>query len=688
MKFKYLRQALLVSLISLPLISLAQIKYCTTHEVTNAVLEASPEKRALLEQLERETEVYTEANYGLRSGVVKVIPTVIHVIHNDGSENLSKATLVNSIEYINQELTAQNGNLSSIIPDFVDIIGNTEFELRLAQIDVNGNCTDGITRTRSTQTEDAGENVKDLVNWNTGSRRYLQIWVVESVSGGAGGYTYLPGAASAYSNGIIIRAAQFQSSIAHEFGHWLNLKHTWGSGNENGVSCGNDNVNDTPQTIGSLQECVTSQMSCGSLDNVQNLMDYSTCGRMFTMGQASRMQSAANSSVGGRSTYWSNSNRIATGTNDGFSNVCVPVVDFSLDNALGCEGFEVTFQDESWNADVDGSWTWNWTFEGGTPATSTEQNPTVVYNTAGTYDVTLSITNSTGTESETMQNVIEVTPYGNGVDGPFFDGIESSSFPGNGDPLYAWEIDAGSSTTWVRNTSAAYSGDASVRINLRNISSGIINNLISPPLDFSDVQSEDAVMTFRMAHAQRNDDMGERLRVYASKNCGESWTLRYNKTGASLNTNGGATQSSTFIPDPEDWREETVTLANMAGEEHVLIRFEAMSDKQHYLYIDDININPSENTGIDEVDEISSVSIYPNPISSETMIELSLTSASSATIEVVDVVGKSVGGKQFNLSTGLNRLPLSTVAEVNSAGIYFILIKTAQGTEAVRFVKG
>jgi len=50
----------------------------------------------------------------------------------------------------------------------------------------------------------------------------------------------------------------------------------------------------------------------------------------------------------------------------------------------------------------------NWEFEGGTPATSTEQNPTVTYNTTGTYDVTLTVTGPDGQETITKEDYITV----------------------------------------------------------------------------------------------------------------------------------------------------------------------------------------------------------------------------------------------------------------------------------------
>ena len=54
------------------------------------------------------------------------------------------------------------------------------------------------------------------------------------------------------------------------------------------------------------------------------------------------------------------------------------------------EGEQVHFKDLS-----TGATNWAWTFAGGEPTTSTEQNPVVTYNKAGTYDVTLTVDGST-----------------------------------------------------------------------------------------------------------------------------------------------------------------------------------------------------------------------------------------------------------------------------------------------------
>lgn len=52
---------------------------------------------------------------------------------------------------------------------------------------------------------------------------------------------------------------------------------------------------------------------------------------------------------------------------------------------------------------------WSWSFQGGTPATSTARNPSITYNTPGTYSVTLTATNATGSDVETKVNFITVS---------------------------------------------------------------------------------------------------------------------------------------------------------------------------------------------------------------------------------------------------------------------------------------
>ncbi|MEE9443188.1 MAG: PKD domain-containing protein [candidate division Zixibacteria bacterium] len=80
-----------------------------------------------------------------------------------------------------------------------------------------------------------------------------------------------------------------------------------------------------------------------------------------------------------------------------------PIADFTSDITEGCEGATISFTDQSMYAD-----TWEWDFGDG--ATSTDQNPTHTYTIAGTYAVSLTVTNLCGRDTETKLEYITIHP--------------------------------------------------------------------------------------------------------------------------------------------------------------------------------------------------------------------------------------------------------------------------------------
>lgn len=82
-----------------------------------------------------------------------------------------------------------------------------------------------------------------------------------------------------------------------------------------------------------------------------------------------------------------------------------PVADFSADTTSFDRGTTVTFTDSSTN--VPTSWAWDF----GDGGTSTDQNPTHVYQKAGTYTVSLTATNAIGSDTETKVGYITVYDF-------------------------------------------------------------------------------------------------------------------------------------------------------------------------------------------------------------------------------------------------------------------------------------
>ncbi len=87
-----------------------------------------------------------------------------------------------------------------------------------------------------------------------------------------------------------------------------------------------------------------------------------------------------------------------------FGSLDPPVAEFSASATTVIEGAGVQFTDLSTNDPTS----WSWTFVGGTPTGSSSQNPGVTYNTAGTYNVSLTATNSEGSDTETKTAYITV----------------------------------------------------------------------------------------------------------------------------------------------------------------------------------------------------------------------------------------------------------------------------------------
>lgn len=93
------------------------------------------------------------------------------------------------------------------------------------------------------------------------------------------------------------------------------------------------------------------------------------------------------------------------------TSVTIPVVSFTANKVTITEGESINFTDTSTNTPIS----WEWSFEGGTPSSSTAQNPTVTYSTAGTFQVTLTATNNEGAGTKTIVDYITVTSSDTGT---------------------------------------------------------------------------------------------------------------------------------------------------------------------------------------------------------------------------------------------------------------------------------
>ncbi|MBX2979452.1 MAG: PKD domain-containing protein [Flavobacteriales bacterium] len=113
---------------------------------------------------------------------------------------------------------------------------------------------------------------------------------------------------------------------------------------------------------------------------------------------------------------------------------------FTSPGASICPGSTVQFNDQSINNPTG----YEWSFPGGTPATSSLPNPVVQYPTTGNYNVTLTVTNSAGTSTVTRNNFVTVHALPNA-----FAGIDQTVCAGNTAQLQA---SGGSTYLWMPST--------------------------------------------------------------------------------------------------------------------------------------------------------------------------------------------------------------------------------------------
>lgn len=690
-------RTLLVSLLSVLLISNIGAQsnhvHCTTHSLSNQEMAVNPHAHKAQQDLQKFTEEFIRTQSNKSGAVNLVIPTVVHIVHENGPENVSDANVHDAIRILNEDFQKRNADTTAVASTFANLIGQTNFEFRLATIDPNGNCTNGITRTVHPWTR-SGDTGPRPIYWDRS--KYLNIWVVR-VANGAGGYTWLPGTSpGANRDGVVVLYTQFGSlppsggglsarTLSHEVGHWFNLPHPWGFTNTPGLAsnCGTDDgVADTPNTIGG-GACNLTRVSCGSIDNVQNIMDYGSCPMMFTIGQAARMNASANSSIASRNNLWTPANLLATGTDDAtFNNppACVPIADFYAPIRNTCAGNTITLQDKSYNATFDSTWSFLWEFPGGTPATSSDRNPSVSYSLPGNYQVRLTVSNSAGTSvTEVKNNYLTATPGSGSYIAPYVEKVTRQEFPNNSsDATLEWTIErpAGSLWQFIRATNAFYSPPASIYLNNYSYNGTGTHVLTSPIADLSNLPTDSAFFNFQIAYQKKANEV-ELLELYVSTNCGETWTREKFWFGNQLTSVGGSNPNAFLPTDSSEWRHISYPIGRYAGLPNVQFSLRWKSANGNNVYLDDIAISKTSDpqpfiTSI-ELFENKEFTVYPNPNDGAFTATFLWDGISIIKIELVDLLGrKRMAETVSDINAGWNSIQIDAVSLGAEPGLYIL----------------
>lgn len=668
---------------------------CNTYQAMEEAFKANPGLKLKFDliqsQLEAENTAFLNNAQQKAAATSYTIPVVFHVM---GAQNISDQVFIDAIAQVNRDYGRAGSDTGTINSNFKSLYVNADMVFALAKKDPNGNCTNGIIRhdnENSYWNQQGG-----AYNYSgTGTNRwppnkYLNVYVVSCIystsqgincptTGGLylGGYTYVPGSApSTNADAIVYRASELAGlsarALSHEIGHWFNLQHTFGSTNSPGMTCGDDGVTDTPKTVGVQSQCPASTTnSCtgsGNIWNVENFMDYSSCPKNFTQGQVTRMRTAAASTTAGRNNLWSAANLLATGLTGGYT--CTPVADFSSNKQSVCAGNPVTFTSES---QLGTSGSISWTFEAGTPSTSTATTQIVNYTTPGTYSVVLTATNPNGVNTKTQTSYITVVQGAGGVLLPSSHDFESG-MPG----INVINNNAGS-VAWAINSNAGANGTAQ-SIFLNNASqassAGHVDIFETPIYNFA--TTTNIGLSYYYAYAKKITTQADTFKVQYSLDCGGTWTNIAGVPNANtMATNSGSVTSSSFSPSSTQWKQvniATALLSAIYNKPSVKFRFwfksDATAGSSNNIFIDQINLSGS--VGISELESTLGMLIYPNPTNSSATIDFSLNNNEKVKIRVADIVGRIVE-ESDNFSTSGNRA--SYIVNKNGSlakGVYIV----------------
>jgi hypothetical protein len=332
---------------------------CSSHEVMEEYYKANPQAKIEHDALEVFTQQHTQALQNSpankSTAVPKYrIPVVCHVYGNNfWGKALTDAQIIAAVAEVTKDFQALNADYATVNSNFAGVKSGIDMSFELAKKDPQGKVTNGIDRKTTTGKGYGGTAVNSQIAadaWD--NKKYFNVYIVADLYGDGvtnnSGVCWYPDVAMTNANtarcvfngqyiGTNSTNVEFRSVLTHEFGHFMNLIHTF----EGACSGTGDNISDTPAHTSTSLGCPTSQTSatpisdCGNwVINSENYMDYNGCfcgQKNFTKLQVARMDAALNANNVTRKPLWQTTNLIATGLLDPNS---ITTFDESVENLL------------------------------------------------------------------------------------------------------------------------------------------------------------------------------------------------------------------------------------------------------------------------------------------------------------------------------------------------------------------
>ncbi len=721
-----LRKLLAFALLLVSAHTQAQMMPCSTDENYRLLLKKYPELKDYEEQLEAGLGNIKGARTTAEDTTIYEVPIVIHVVHDYGAENIPDNVIFDAVAYWNTVYLKQNPDTISVIEPFKKWVGNSRIRFHLATIDPQGNPTKGIVRHHSYLTFSGGDQAK-FDNWP--NNKYINIWSVNKFSAdhsGAAAYAYTPSSAASipFYDGIISLASYVDESktIPHELGHVLNLRHPWGNTNNPGVACGDDNVHDTPPTKGhspsgcspaALYDTVcakgykrtyTAASGADSVvdypdtTNAQNIMDYTYCDRMFTIGQGVRMRAALTSATAGRNNLHTAANLAATGALAPRPEL-KPIADFFMSKAtpgsftdsrthfMTFDKASFVFKNASWNDTISSV---EWTFSNSaTPATSTSTSTvTTKIGTPGWVTVTLIANSNAG--SNTLVNTqavyaADTTPVGGQG---YFQEFASESAISNW-PMFNYY---GNQFKWQFSNAAGFGDNSCIRYHSFDTScltpksryagtaTGDHDDFFTPAFNLTN-SATDLYLDFFSCGARTtagismwDEAINDSLEVEVSTTGGGLWKTLATFKSTDLANNGAL--NTDFVPTSASvWKPRTVAIPAADRSANTFFRFRYWpGNGGNNLYLDRFSISAWPAEVREALNSERQFDIFPNPSSNGCTLAFKTGGNGNADYTITDITGKVLIRKSLQLDPNSVHQEFITRDVTQAAGMYLVIL--------------
>ena len=288
---------------------------CHTDLVMEEHYQLNPDAKLQMERFEEFSRGHVNkiTSGGRLQAGTYTIPVVFHVYGTDfAGKTVDDNTITTALQKVNEDFHGLNDDFGSVDPYFQSVRSAFDVTFTLASIDPQGNPTTGIVYypeksgygNRSADSEVAADAWDNYKYCNV----YIQLDLYGDGSTTNSGVAWYPDESMSDANTARIvyngrylygnTDKEFASVLTHEFGHWLNLIHTFEGRckrpNESRCATTGDLVCDTPQAS-SNDTCSTLYNCAKSRVNTENYLGYSGAGgcyKMFTTGQVARMDAA------------------------------------------------------------------------------------------------------------------------------------------------------------------------------------------------------------------------------------------------------------------------------------------------------------------------------------------------------------------------------------------------------------